>query len=254
MQQADVYEFEKNYAAAEDIFQKLLTQVPDSAASYVNLALSQARQQKFDQAIQTLIQGTEKIPNSEILLSRLGHTYLVTGRFKEAFKAMAEVLKINPRNVDALTVSAGVMETQGNKEEARRFYEKAIAIEPESKYLRMSYALNLASSGKINEAIAVYLQLVADYPNDEVLYQYLGIAYGVSGDYAKSIESLKQAIYVHPTPTAYYNLAVACKKTGDMVEAVRYLRLYLENPKGEAESNIRNAQAELQNLEKALQK
>jgi arylsulfatase A-like enzyme/tetratricopeptide (TPR) repeat protein len=254
MQQAEGYEFEKNYAAAEDIYQKLLAQVPDSPAGYVNLALSQARQQKFDQAIQTLIQGTEKIPDSEILLSRLGHTYLVTGRFKEAFEAMADVLRINPRNVDALTVSAGVMETQRNKEEARRFYEKAIAIEPESKYLRMSYALNLASSGKINEGIAVYRQLVEDYPNDAVLYQYLGIAYGVSGDYAKSIESLKQAVYIHPTPTAYYNLAVACKKTGDMAEAVRYLRSYLADPKGESETSIRDAQAELQNLEKAIQK
>jgi arylsulfatase A-like enzyme/Flp pilus assembly protein TadD len=254
MQQAEAYEFEKNYPAAADIYEKLLPLVPDSPASYVNLALSQARQQKFDEAIQTLKKGTERIPHSEILLPRLGHTYLVTGQLREAFEIMAKVLKINPRNVDALTVSAGVMETLGKREEARGFYEKALVVEPESKYLRMSLALNLASSGKINEAIDVYRQLTQDYPDDAVLYQYLGLAYGVSRDYPKAIESLKQAVYIRPTPTAYYNLAVAYTKNGEIAEAVRYLRLYLEDPKGESESSIKNAHTELQRLEAALNK
>jgi arylsulfatase A-like enzyme/Flp pilus assembly protein TadD len=253
-QDAEAYEYQGKYAEAAAANEKLLALIPDSPAVYVSLALSQARQQKFDEAIQTLIKGTERIPGSEILLSRLGYTYLVTARFKEAFETMTEVLKINPRNVDALTVSAGVMETLRNKEAARGFYEQALAIDPKSRYLRMSYAANLASGGKIDEAIKVYGQLVEDYPNDAVLYQYLGIAYGVSGDYVKSVESLKQAVYIRPTPTAYFNLSVAYKKMGDIAGAVRYLRLYLEDPKGESEINIRNAQAELQNLERTIQK
>jgi len=254
MQQAEAYEFEKNYAAAADIYEKLLPLVPDSPASYVNLALSQARQQKFDEAIRTLRKGAERIPNSETLLPRLGHTYLVTGRLKEAFEIMSQVLRINPRNVDALTVSAGIMETLGKKGEARGFYERALAVEPESKYLRMSYASNLASSGKITEAIGVYRQLAQDDPGDAVVHQDLGLAYGISGDYGKAIESLKRAVSIRPTPTAYYNLAVACAKNGETAEAVRYLRSYLEDPKGESESSIKNAQAVLQSLEAALKK
>jgi tetratricopeptide (TPR) repeat protein len=162
---------------------------------------------------------------------------------------MAEVLRINPKNVDALTVTAGVLDTLRRKDEARSFYERAIAIEPENKYLRMSYANNLASSGRLDRAIETYEELTLDYPEDQVLFQYLGIAYGFSGDYAKSIESLKQAVYLKPTPTAYYNLATAYRKTGDFGEAVRYLKLYLDDPRGEPEKSIRAARAELQRLE-----
>lgn len=254
IQQAEACDFEGKYQESEDIYAKLVSLIPDSPASYVNLALAQARLKKFDETIQTLKQGISRIPNSVILLARLGHTYLVTGRLEDAFKTMAEVLKINPNYVDALTVSAGVLDTIGNKEEARGFYERAIAVEPESQYLRMSYAMNLASSGLIDRAIEVYKKLCDDYPQDASMRQYLGIAYGVKGDYASAIDSLKQAVLIRPTPTAYYNLAVAFQKTEDLREAIHYLELYLADPKGESDSNIKAARANLARMEKSLSK
>ncbi len=254
IQQAEGYDFEGRYAEAEALYKELVTLVPDSPASYVNLALSQARQKKFDETIQTLKQGIARIPGSEILLARLGHTYLVTGRLQEAINTMAEVLKLNPENVDALTVSAGVLDTLGKKEDARTYYEKAIGIEPENKYLRVSLAFNLASSGRIGEAIEVYKKLTQEYPGDAVLHQYLGIAYGFRGDYAAAVESLKEAIYIRPTPTAYFNLAVAYRQLGEISEAIRYLRMYLENPEGESEQSIRAARSELERLEAGQKK
>jgi Tfp pilus assembly protein PilF len=87
---------------------------------------------------------------------RLGPAYLICGKVQEAFETMRRVLEINPKNVDALTVCAGVLDTAGQKEEARSYYQRALAIEPESKFLRMSYAGNLASSGKLAEAVEIY--------------------------------------------------------------------------------------------------
>jgi len=254
MQQAEAYEFEGRYEEAFPIYQKLLDLIPDAASSYVNLALCQARLKRFEETIQTLQKGLARIPRSEILLSRLGHTYLVTGRLQNALETMARGLEVSPENVDALTVSAGVLETLGKTEESRSYYERAMAVEPENKYLRVSYAFNLASSGEMDQAIEVYKKLIQDYPDDASLFQHLGIAYGIKGDYAKAIDSLKQATYILPTPTAYFNLAVAYERAGEVSEAIRYLRLYLENPKGESEQRIRVAQSELARLEKSLQK
>jgi arylsulfatase A-like enzyme/Flp pilus assembly protein TadD len=254
IQQAEGDDFEGRYQEAADIYGKLVTLIPDSPACYVNLALSQARLKRFDETIRTLQQGIARIPNSVILLARLGHTYLVTGRLQEAYNTMAEVLKLNPKYVDALTVSAGVLDTVGKKEEARAFYERAIAIEPENRYLRLSYAMNLATSGLLDRAIEVYKKLTEDYPEDASFRQYLGIAYGVKGDYALAIDSLKQALYIRPTPAAYYNLAVAYRNIGDIKEAIRYIQLYLDNPQGESEASIKAAKAELARLEKSQQK
>jgi tetratricopeptide (TPR) repeat protein len=250
IQQAQAAEYEGKYAGAEQIYLKIREELPDSPASYVNLAIAQARQQKMNEALETLNKGLERIPDSEILLVRLGHTYLVSGRLAEAFTTMNQVLKLNPRNVDALTVCAGILDTSGRKEEARPYYEQALAIEPESKFLRMSYAGNLASSGKLSEAIEVYKKLIDDYPGDQAFYQYTGIAYSYLGDYSQAIFYLRQAVAIKPTPVGIFNLAVAYEKSGDIENAIKYFRLYLEGSAGDNPRSIAQAKAELSRLEK----
>jgi len=47
---------------------------------------------------------------------------------------------------------------------------------------------------------------------------------------------------------------VALKETGEIAEAIRYLELYLEDPRGEDESKIKSARMELLNLQRALKK
>lgn len=250
IQQAQAYEFEDNYAAAEQVYLRVLEDVPDSPAGYVNLAIAQARQKKFDEAIRTLNKGMAMIPDSEILLVRLGHTYLVTGRSREAFESMNKVLGLNPRNVDALTVCAGILDTEGRKEEARTYYDRALAVEPESRYLRMSYAGNLASGGRLREAIEVYKKLIDDFPEEQAFYQYAGIAHSYLGEYDQAISYLERALAIRPTPIGYFNLAVAHEKSGNIREAIKYFKLYLDNSRGESETSIRKAKAELERLEK----
>lgn len=253
-QLAEGFELDGRYAEAKDAYARLLELIPDSPASYVNLALSEARLRKFDEAIATLRLGTERMPDSAVLHVRLGHTYLVTGRAAEALASMDRVIALEPRNVDAYTAAASALDALGRKAEARGYIEKAIAIEPENKFLRTSLAMNLASTGDIGRAIEIYKALVADFPADHVLRQHLGIAFGVAGDYADAIASFKQAIALKPTPTAYLNLAVASKRAGDIAEAVRCLRLYLVDPKGESPASIKTVEAELRTLENSLKK
>jgi arylsulfatase A-like enzyme/Flp pilus assembly protein TadD len=253
-QLAEGFELEGRYAEAKDAYARLLELVPESPASFVNLALSEARLKEFDEAIATLRLGTERMPDSAVLHVRLGHTYLVTGRPAEALASMDRVIALEPRNVDAYTAAASALDALDRKAEARDYLEKAIAVEPENKFLRTSLAMNLASTGDVARAIEVYKALVHDYPGDHVLRQHLGVAYGVAGDYANAIDSFKQAIALNPTPTAYLNLAVASKRTGDIAEAVRYLRLYLADPKGESPASVKAAEAELQRLESSLKK
>jgi arylsulfatase A-like enzyme/Tfp pilus assembly protein PilF len=252
VQQAETFDLEGNFAEAAGIYEKILSLRPQTPVSYVNVALMQAKMGHFEDAIRTLQQGTEKIPKSELLLTRLGHTYMVTGRLKKALEAMQAVLEVNPRSFDALLASAWILNFMGQKEEARGYFEKALAVEPENKFLRKNYAMNLATSGKIQEAIDIFKILVSDYPDDYEIWQDLGIAYGYAGKISDSIDSLKKAVSLHPTPMGYYNLAVAFKKVGKIQEAVDYLKLYLENTEGEDESQVNSARQELINLEKFL--
>ena len=248
VQEAEKLDYEGNFQGAAELHQKLLALHPNVAAGYVNLALAQARQQRFDQAIATLNQGLEKNPGSELLLSRLGYTYLVTGRTSDALTTMKQVLDINPSNIEALTATAVILDGQGRKEEARASFEKALAVEPENKFLRLSYASNLSSGGKLNEAIAVYAGLLQHYPKDANVHLALGIAYGQSGDIDRAIAAFKESTYINPTPAAYFNLALAYRQKGDNAEAIRYFERYLENPKDEPEKKVEMARSELERL------
>ncbi|MGB9893644.1 MAG: tetratricopeptide repeat protein, partial [Candidatus Saccharicenans sp.] len=252
IQRAQFLEFEEKYPEAEQVYQQILEQTPDSPASYVNLALVLAHQKKMEEAIEVLKKGLVRLPDSETLMVRLGHTYLVSGRYLLAFQTMEKVLQLNPKNVDALTVCATILDAAGRKKEARSFYEKALAIEPESKHLRMSLAANLASDGRLTEAIEIYKKLLADFPEDQSLYQFAGLAYAYLGDYDQAIFYLKQAVSILPTRSGYFNLAVACQKAGRNKEAVDYYRLYLENAKDDNQANIKLARRELERLEKKL--
>ncbi|MDH7513914.1 MAG: sulfatase-like hydrolase/transferase [Clostridiales bacterium] len=251
-QEAELFELEENYAEAAKIYEKILALRPDTPTSYINLALMNARMEKFEEAIRILESGTARIPGSEVLLARLAHTYMIAGRPKKALDAWQAVLVISPGYFDGLLASGWILDFMGNKEEARGYYEKAMEVEPENKFLRKKYALNLATTGKIKEAIELYERLKAEYPDDYEVLQDLGIAYGYAGDLSRSIENLERAVSLHATPTAYYNLAVASRKAGKIGEAVRYIKLYLADPEGESEEKIATARQELINLERLL--
>ena len=252
IQMAQAFEFEENYLEAERVYRKILEDIPDSPAGYVNLAIAQARQKKFEQAIATLGSGLRRIPDSEILLVRLGHTYLVMGKTPEAFETMEKILALNPQSVDALTVCAGILDTAGKKAEARSYYERALAIEPESRHLRTSYAGNLASVGQLKEAIKTYETLISDFPEEQAFYQFTGIAFSYLGEFDRAISLFEQALAIRPSPSGYFNLALTYEKAGNLQQSIRHFRLYLDNSQGESEGNIRKAKTELERMETKL--
>jgi tetratricopeptide (TPR) repeat protein len=116
----------------------------------------------------------------------------------------------------------------------------------------MSYAGNLASSGRLREAIGLYEKLSADFPGEQAFLQYAGIAHSYLGEFDQAVYYLKRAVAIQPTPVGYFNLAVAYEKAGRLEEAAQSFRLYLENSPGESEVNIRKARTELEVLEKKL--
>jgi arylsulfatase A-like enzyme/Tfp pilus assembly protein PilF len=250
IQRAQDFEFEENYPEAESVYSQILKAIPDSPASYLNLAIVQVMQKKFDQAIETLDRGIAGLPDSRILLVRLGHTYRVMGKSREALETMEKVLASDPRNIDALTVCADILHQTGRTQEARTYYERALAVEPESRHLRENYAENLASSGKFREAIKVYETLIRDFPQEQAFYQFAGKAYSYLGEFGRAISLLEQAVAIKPTPVGYFNLAVAYEKSGNLQQAIEHFKLYLENSSGETPDDIQRAKTIIEILEK----
>ncbi len=81
---AEMLEYQQKLEEAAKVYEQILARRPEAPTNYVNLALVYARLNHFEQAIEVLEKGAEKLPSSLLLLSRLGHTYLVVGRLKKS--------------------------------------------------------------------------------------------------------------------------------------------------------------------------
>ena len=250
VQDAEKAELDGDFAAAAALDEKMLALRPFSASSYINLALVQARMKNMEATVATLKLGLERIPGNEMLLFRLGYTYLVEGRTQEAFEIMSEALKRNPKSIDALTAVAVILDNTGRKREASAYFEQGLAAEPENKFLRTAYAANLASSGRLEDAIVVLEKLVKDYPKEIGFIRQLGIAYGMNRNFDKSIACFQQILAGGPNPDALYNLALAYREKGDVAAAIRCLEQYLQAPQGEPEEKIAGARGELERLKR----
>ncbi len=252
IQKAQQLEFADDFAGAERIYEELLSLSPHVADYYINLAQAQARLQKIDAVIETFKKGAAAVPGSDKLLSRLGHTYLFAGRPAKALETMRLILRENPEHFDALTVSAIVLDAAGSAEEARAYLERALAIEPENKFLREILGRSLATSGRAAEAVEVFSSLVRDHPADAQLHLHLGLAYGMTGDYPRAIENINRSLTLDPTASAYYNVAVAYRENGQLDEAIKALERFIAFPGNDDRDGIQSARAEIERLRTRL--
>jgi tetratricopeptide (TPR) repeat protein len=107
---------------------------------------------------------------------------------------------------------------------------------------------NLAGLGRLSEAIPIYVNLVEDFPRDPLPCRLLGIAYGLSGEWDKAVETFRKLAAIAPGPDAYFNLGLAWAQKGDLGEAAAALQKYLDDPRDEPPQKIEQARLELQRI------
>ncbi len=226
--QGNMYEIKGDLQKATKYYEELLRLNPNSPQNYVHLAVAYQKMKKTQDAIRLFKQGLERIPNSLIILSGLSFSYFRAGKFKEALETCQIMLKLDPNFFDALFISGNIMWKNRKWAEALNYFEKAVEIEPENKFLQLRYAFCLAAVGQSKEALRTYKRLKQEYPGDYRVYRDLAIAYNSMGNLDMARESLKRAVEINPAPVTYFDIAFILEKIGDLKEAVHYLTLYLE--------------------------
>jgi len=87
---------EKNYAEAGRWFQKALQQNESAGRAYVGLGASLMEQNRLDEAISTLENGSNKMSGDPELLFTLGDAYYRAGRFGDARTKLEAAVKGDP--------------------------------------------------------------------------------------------------------------------------------------------------------------
>ena len=226
--QGNVHETRGDFQRARQYYQELLRLNPYVPHNYVRLAYVLQRMGKTEDAVRLLEKGRETIPDSKIIQTGLGFAYLNVGMKEKALETCRQALRLDSKFFDVLFLAGTIMWMEKRWDGALEYFEKAFEIEPENKILQQRYAFCLRAVGKGHDALRIYEGLKQKYPKDHKIYLDLAYLYSSTGDVLMARAHIKQAIEINPAPETYFDAAFILEKMGDLKEAVRSLKLYLE--------------------------
>jgi len=139
-------------------------------------------------------------------------------------------------------------EQVGGKEEAMRFYTKAVQMKPDYKQALYNLANLYRDTGNYKTAMELYGRLVHFHPKFVQGYLNMGLIFNALGDQQRARQFYLKVIDLDPeNGEAYFNLGYLSESQGELSEAVNYYEKAVEvAPKNaEAYYNLGNAYASL---------
>ena len=182
---------------------------------------------------------------------RLSEAYsaLQSGKLDIARQLYGDILRSDPKNIQALLGAAAVAMQQNGTDEASRLYFRVLDLEPRNAYAQAGI---VALMGRADPAAAEakLKQLIAREPLAS-LYFTLGNLYGDQSRWAEAQQSYFQAHHLEPgNPDYAYNLAVGLEHVGQAKLATGYYRRAVElaQARGRAGFNLNQAQDRIRQL------
>ena len=166
---------------------------------------------------------TKDFPGSEDSLVVVGNVWNRYGDAAAALKFWEKALAINPNRADVYEIMGWLSIKKGRFEEAIAQYRKALAIQPQLPGAHSNLAHALMILGRLDEAMEALEKEIQISPSSSFAYFLLGQAYLQQKEYEKARENYEAAIKIEPGyENAYYGLATVCAQLGDSDMAKAY--------------------------------
>tara|TARA_R110001583_G_scaffold195257_2_gene370952 strand:+ start:11867 stop:12727 length:861 start_codon:yes stop_codon:yes gene_type:complete len=166
---------------AARLFEKVLATDPVSVPALLGAGNSYARMGQNSRAEAVLLRGHELAPSNAEVLTTLARVYLAQHRSQMAVEAYDKALRVDQRNVSALTGKGVALDTLSRHKQAQGVYEDGLSYYPTNFILRSNYALSLALSGDIIRGTAILQELVKDPLAAPYVRGNLALVYGLDG-------------------------------------------------------------------------
>ncbi len=120
----------------------------------------------------------------------------------EAIDAVAQQIKINPQDSEALRVMADLSFEQQAFGKAVEFYAKYMELNPQDLHTRAKYASSLSFVGRFEEAVSQLKEVLKVEPDHFHALAYLSITYAQMGQKDNALSYGKQALALAPSAEA----------------------------------------------------
>jgi tetratricopeptide (TPR) repeat protein len=136
-----------------------------------------------------IVTGEEDAPNTEYTVTFFNaNKDKLAGNFESAASGFLRCIQLSPNESAAYYELARIYDQQNRLEEALPLAAKAKNIESKNIWYQALYAQINARSGKFDEAIKTYQQIIKQYPDAYDYYFQLASSYIFKGDYDSAIK------------------------------------------------------------------
>src|SRR2546427_495853 len=125
-------------------------------------------------------QALRSNPNAAGVHYGLGSVYARVGRYDHATEEFKKELAINPNDPLALW-RLGELALLTDPEEARRYLERAVSLDPDFPQANLAYGRALAHSGETEKAVEQFRRVIALAPEEDSVHYHLAGAYRCLG-------------------------------------------------------------------------
>ncbi len=139
-------------------------------------------------------------------------------------------------------------EQVGGKEEATRYYVKAVTLQPNYAQALYNLANLYQGAGDFKTAMALYSRLVHFHPKFTLGFLNMGVIFNALGDQEKARQMYEKVISLDPENSiAYFNLGYLSENSGELKDALGHYEKAIDlDPKNaEAYYNLGNVYAKL---------
>lgn len=234
---ADLLTKAEDWAAAEDLLERLLELDSDSVSARLGLSQLASARKEYDRAIGLLEEALRQAPEDGRIYYPLGMAYRARGDMEKAryflgHRGAQGGRRYDPLldNLGELFVGARGFNYQGIQAffdkryaKAKALYEKAVSMEPDNQQYRMNLASAYAKQGAIDQALKQFREvLFLDPAHAEANYN-TAVILADQNRVTEALSHYRRALDADPNHVqARFNLADTLLRLGRIEEAVEH--------------------------------
>jgi tetratricopeptide (TPR) repeat protein len=181
---------------AIECYKRVIELTPDNPAAHRDLAMAYKTLGRQKDAERALDDSFELDPERKELVTALEHQQ--AGEFGKAEIICREVLRKDPRNVNATRMLGTIARDLGKPRLAARMFRNAVKLAPDFFGARMDLARSLIELDELDECEPVVHEAIRLQPGIPQPYSLLGNLYTKRGDFEQAVKAYERALEVQP--------------------------------------------------------
>ena len=225
----------KSLEAAEQLFERALTEQPGFARAQAGLCETQVERYAFEKDPAYVAAAEDACANAEALDSdaqevhmAIGRLRLATGHAAESESSYRHAILLVPQSADALIGLAQSLVAGGKAAEAESSFQRAIEAQSRYPTAHVAFGNFLFSEGRYSDAIPAYERAIVLAPDNPNALSNLGFAYLFIGNFEKAADAFTRSLALEPRRASYSGTAIVHYYLGRYREAAEMFRKAIE--------------------------